>query len=72
MSTPDEKKPRKNEMKTDEAVAHYGGVKKLADVLGVWPQVVYAWGERPPMSRQYELEVKTEGELKADREKELG
>jgi hypothetical protein len=30
--------------------------------------VIYAWGERPPMSRQYELEVKTEGELKADRE----
>ena len=59
-------------MKTEEAVAHYGGVKKLADALGVWPQVVYAWGERPPMSRQYELEVKTEGQLKADREKELG
>ena len=72
MSTPDEKKTRKNEMKTDEAVAHYGGVKKLADALGVWPQVVYAWGERPPMSRQYELEVKTDGQLKADREKELG
>ena len=59
-------------MNTQEAVAHYGGVKKLADALGVWPQVVYAWGEKPPMSRQYELEVKTEGQLKADREKELG
>ena len=59
-------------MNTQEAVAHYGGVKKLADALGVWPQVVYAWGERPPMSRQYELEVKTDGQLKADREKELG
>lgn len=59
-------------MKTEEAVAYYGGVKKLADALGVWPQVVYAWGERPPMSRQYELEVRTDGELKADREKELG
>jgi hypothetical protein len=59
-------------MKTEEAVAYYGGVKKLADALGVWPQVVYAWGERPPMSRQYELEVRTDGELKADREKEIG
>ena len=48
------------------------GANDGADALGVWPQVVYAWGERPPMSRQYELEVKTEGELKADREKELG
>jgi hypothetical protein len=68
MSTPHEKKSRRTEMKTEEAVAYYGGTKKLADALGVWPQVIYAWGERPPMSRQYELEVKTEGELKADRE----
>lgn len=59
-------------MTTQEAVAHYGGVKKLADALGVWPQVVYAWGERPPMSRQYELEVKTDGQLKADREEVNG
>jgi hypothetical protein len=72
MSTPRENKSRKKQMKTEEATKFYGGVKKLADVLGVWPQVVYAWGERPPMSRQYELEVKTEGQLKADREKELG
>ncbi len=55
-------------MKTEEAVAFFGGVKKLADALGVWPQVIYAWGERPPMGRQYELEVKTDGKLKADRE----
>jgi hypothetical protein len=68
MSTQFVKKTRKVSMKTEEAVAHYGGVKKLADALGVWPQVIYAWGERPPMSRQYELEVKTDGELKADRE----
>jgi hypothetical protein len=68
MSTQHEKKIRKAAMKTEEAVAHYGGVKKLADALGVWPQVIYAWGERPPMARQYELEVKTDGELKADRE----
>lgn len=59
-------------MTTQEAVAHYGGVKKLADALGVWPQVVYAWGEYPPKSRQYELEVKTEGQLKADREEVNG
>lgn len=54
-------------MKTEEAIAHYGGLKKLADALGVWPQVIYAWGAYPPMSRQYELEVKTAGSLKAER-----
>jgi hypothetical protein len=72
MSTQFVKKTRKVSMTTKEAVAFYGGVKKLADALGVWPQVIYAWGERPPMSRQYELEIKTNHHLKADTEKELG
>jgi hypothetical protein len=53
-------------MKTEEAIAHFGNLKKLADALNVWPQVIYQWGEKPPMSRQYELEVKTKGTLKAD------
>jgi hypothetical protein len=54
-------------MTKEQAVRHYGGVKKLADALGVWPQVVYAWREGIPMARQYELEVKTGGKLRADR-----
>jgi hypothetical protein len=28
--------------------------------------VIYQWGEYPPLARQYELEVRTEGALKAD------
>lgn len=52
-------------MTTQEAIDYYGGVKKLADALGVWAQVIYAWGDEPPLSRQYELQVKTEGALKA-------
>ncbi len=56
-------------MTTFEAIAYFGGVKKLADALQVWPQVIYGWGEYPPKSRQYELEVKTNGELKAHWEK---
>ena len=55
-------------MKTQEAIDYYGSTKKLADALGIWPQVIYTWGERPPMARQYELEVKTQGVLKADRQ----
>jgi hypothetical protein len=58
---------RQNTMKTEEAIAHYGTLKKLADALGVWPQVIYQWGDTPPMGRQYELEVKTSGVLKADK-----
>lgn len=59
-------------MKTQEAIDYYGSVKKLADALGIWPQVIYTWGEKPPMARQYELEVKTEGALKADRDAKNG
>ena len=55
-------------MTTREAIDHFGGIKALADALGVWPQAVYAWGENPPMSKQYEIEVKTSGSLKADKE----
>lgn len=52
-------------MKTSEVVEFYGGIKELAAALKVWPQVIYSWGEEPPMARQYELEVKTNGALKA-------
>jgi len=54
-------------MKTQEAVEYFEGRKALADALGVWPQVIYQWGEYPPMARQYEIEVKTNGKLKADK-----
>lgn len=65
MSTPDFIRSGKK-VTTDEAVQFFGGLKKLADALGVWPQVIYKWGERPPMARQYEIQVKTEGKLRAD------
>lgn len=53
-------------MKTRDAVAHYGGIKELAAALGIWPHNVARWGEHPPRQRQYELEVKTGGKLKAE------
>lgn len=55
-------------MTTEEAVKFYGSTKRLADALGIWPHVVYRWGKYPPMARQYELEVKSKGELKVEPE----
>ena len=55
-------------MKTKEAIQYYGNIKKLADALGMWPHVIYRWGEHPPVARQYELEVKTNGKLKAEKQ----
>lgn len=53
-------------MRTQEAIEHFGSIKKLADALGIWPQSVYLWGPRPPIARQYEIQVKSGGKLLAD------
>jgi hypothetical protein len=54
-------------MKTQEAIDHYGGIRQLAEVLATWPQTIYQWGEYPPMGRQYELQIRTDGKLKAEK-----
>ncbi len=59
-------------MTTDEAIDHFGGIKLLADALGIWPHSIYRWGYAPPQARQYQLEVLSEGKLKADRSKSNG
>lgn len=55
-------------MKTQDAINFYGGLKQLSDALGTWPQTVYQWGKYPPMGRQYELQIKTDGKLMAEKE----
>lgn len=55
-------------MTTKEAIEHFGGIKELSAALGIWPHNVSRWGDRPPQARQYEIEVKSGGVLKADRE----
>jgi len=54
-------------MTKDEAIAYFGGVNSLARALKIWPQPIYKWTVIP-QGRQYEIEVKTQGKLKADRE----
>ena len=55
-------------MKTKEAVAHFGGAKELAQVLDIWPNTIYSWGDYPPKAKQYEIQVKTGGKLRAEKE----
>jgi hypothetical protein len=57
-----------DDMKTQEAIDYWGGVKNLADDLKTWPQTIYQWGEYPPMGRQYEIEIKSDGQLRAEKE----
>ena len=56
-------------MTTKDAITWAGSAKKLADFLEIWPQTVYQWEEYPPRAKQYELEVRTNGELKAERQR---
>lgn len=55
-------------MRTKDAIRHYGGIKQLAEALGIWPHNISRWGEEVPKARAYELEVKTGGKLRAEDE----
>lgn len=54
-------------MTTQDAINYYGGRVALAAELGIWPHNISRWGEYPPPGRQYELEVKTNGALQAEK-----
>lgn len=60
-------------MRTKDAIKYFKGPSNLAAKLrrqdgrlGINRQAIYGWGEYPPVGRQYEIEVLTDGELKAD------
>lgn len=55
-------------MTKQEAVQHFKTGAKLAEALGITHQAVYDWGEKVPAVRQYQIEVLTEGKLKAERQ----
>lgn len=58
-------------MRTKEAIQHYGSVPALAAALGLTSrQAVYYWGEFPPPGRQYQIEILTNGTLRAERQAE--
>lgn len=54
-------------MTTQEAVEFFGTRQKMAEALGIWVTATYQWGECPPFVRQYQIEVVSNGELKAER-----
>ena len=47
-------------MKKQDAINHFGGVKPLADALGV-SAAIYKWGENVPELVAYKLHVITGG-----------
>jgi biotin operon repressor len=57
-------------MTKQQAVKHFKTGAKLAEALGITHQAVYDWGDKIPEVRQYQIEVVTKGQLKADRPKQ--
>ena len=55
-------------MGIDEVVAHFGSKKNIASALGVTPSAVSLWGREIPALRQFQIQMVTDGELKAKRE----
>ncbi|MFB2710426.1 Cro/CI family transcriptional regulator [Aeromonas veronii] len=53
-------------MKKQDAIDHFGGTNKLAQALGCKPQAISQWSEFVPKGRAYQIEVLTDGKLKAD------
>ncbi|PNA93087.1 MULTISPECIES: Cro/CI family transcriptional regulator [unclassified Pseudomonas] len=53
-------------MNTDQAVAHFGSKKKLADALGISPGAVTLWKNVIPHLRQYQIQTVSGGALTVD------
>ncbi|NMX37305.1 Cro/Cl family transcriptional regulator [Pseudomonas veronii] len=56
-------------MKRADAIHHFKGIAPLAKALGITYEAVRQWGEEIPELRQYQLELVTDGQLKADKKK---
>lgn len=55
-----------------DVVAHFETQARVAKALGIRQSSVAVWGEYPPLLRQYQIEVLTQGLLKAERSGESG
>jgi hypothetical protein len=58
--------PNTLSMTTFEAIEFFGSKPALAAALGLKTPSIYEWGELPPPLRQIQLEMLTDGKLKAD------
>ena len=60
-------------MKTSEAIQFFGSQVALKQALKLKArQTIHAWGEYPPEGRQYQIEVLTDGKLRAERREKVG
>lgn len=58
-------------MNRADAIKHFKGITPLAKALGITYEAVRQWGEEIPELRQYQLELVTNGQLKADKKQSV-
>lgn len=51
-------------MTTDQVIEFFGSKAAIAKALGCSPAAVTMWGDEPPRSRQWQIQVLTKGKLK--------
>jgi len=56
-------------VKTADVIAHFGSVSAVADALGISPQAIYQWGELVPQGRTFQIQILTNGSLRAEAQK---
>jgi len=52
-------------VKTEIAISFFKTPARMARKLGISRQAVNSWGKYPPLGRQFQIELLTNGELKA-------
>ena len=59
-------------MTPQDAITHFGSQAKLAHALGIKQSSVAGWvaSKKIPEPRQFQIEVVTDGQLKAERQQE--
>jgi len=53
-------------MSTEDAMKYFTTQSNIADALGITQAAVSQWGDRPPMLRQFQMQIATSGGLMAD------
>lgn len=53
-------------MTTQEVIEFFGSKAEISRALGCTKACVSMWGDEPPRSRQWQIQVLTKGKLKAN------
>lgn len=54
----------KNNRSLAKVISYFGGIPKLAAVLGIGRQAIYQW-DKIPLARAFQIELITKGHFKA-------